>query len=84
VQPGAAVVEGIHAEGPVVADLGGLPPDKQGHTALTVPRFKKLVDAMAPQLKIMTIGPSMDADQGCVTRPPPWLLLPLPRSLDAD
>ena len=53
--------EGIHAEGPCVATLGGLPPSE---ARMPLPRFRALLDAMAPGLRIMTISPSTDAPGG--------------------
>eukprot|EP00039_Didymoeca_costata_P011507 m.162128 g.162128 ORF g.162128 m.162128 type:complete len:450 (+) comp15196_c0_seq5:63-1412(+) len=53
------VVEGIHAEGPVVGDLGALPDGE--HTKMSSDTFQKLVEDLLPSLKIMTIGPSVDA-----------------------
>ena len=50
VAPGSAVVEGIHAEGPVVADLGGLPPGE--YTKMKPTRFEELVADMLPALKV--------------------------------
>eukprot|EP00041_Stephanoeca_diplocostata_P026558 m.718308 g.718308 ORF g.718308 m.718308 type:complete len:460 (+) comp22994_c1_seq2:98-1477(+) len=55
-----AVLEGIHAEGPVVADLGGLPPSECQR--LPVDAFESLVQLMEPcGLRMMTIAPSIDA-----------------------
>ncbi|CAI8032499.1 N-acetylglucosamine-6-phosphate deacetylase [Geodia barretti] len=51
-----AVLEGIHAEGPVVNDLGGLPPS---HQDLTLTEFQSLLDSM-PSLRMMTISPHLD------------------------
>jgi len=58
VGPGAAVLEGVHVEGPVVADLGGLPP---GEADMPEDRFEALCDTLAPHLRVMTISPSKEA-----------------------
>lgn len=51
---------GIHAEGPVVADLGGLPPSECQR--LSIGEFEHLVKLMQPcGLRMMTIAPSIDA-----------------------
>jgi len=52
-----AVIEGIHAEGPLVATCGGLAPTD---IQLTEFDFKKFLDQI-PSLKIMTISPSLEA-----------------------
>ena len=57
---GCAVIEGIHAEGPLVADSGGLPPCE---TNMSLDSFKALCAAM-PSLKVMTIAPSLEAPRG--------------------
>ena len=57
-----AVCEGIHAEGPVVADFGGLPQTELPSMPLS--RFDALVDSMLPHLKVMTISPSLDSAEG--------------------
>jgi N-acetylglucosamine-6-phosphate deacetylase len=54
-----SVIEGIHAEGPVVADLGGLP---QGDAQMSLGDFESLLDIIGPGLKIMTISPSVEAN----------------------
>jgi N-acetylglucosamine-6-phosphate deacetylase len=51
------VIEGVHAEGPVIADQGGLPPTE---TEPTLDDFKALCATM-PSMKIMTISPSKEA-----------------------
>jgi len=56
--PHRAIIDGIHAEGPIVADLGGLVP---GENQMPVKDFANLVDKMGSALKVMTISPSMDA-----------------------
>eukprot|EP01111_Echinosteliopsis_oligospora_P008108 TRINITY_DN2355_c0_g1_i1.p1 TRINITY_DN2355_c0_g1~~TRINITY_DN2355_c0_g1_i1.p1 ORF type:complete len:420 (-),score=112.26 TRINITY_DN2355_c0_g1_i1:24-1283(-) len=53
-------VMGIHAEGPIIVDLGGLP---HLHPEMSVEEFKKILDMM-PSLKIMTISPSIEHDNG--------------------
>lgn len=50
------VIEGIHAEGPIVADCGGLP---AADTEMPLDAFKKLCAEM-PSMKIMTISPSKE------------------------
>ncbi|XP_038057165.1 N-acetylglucosamine-6-phosphate deacetylase-like [Patiria miniata] len=49
--------EGIHAEGPIVNDFGGLP---VGDNEMSIPDFKNILDAM-PSCRIMTISPHVDA-----------------------
>jgi len=56
-----AVVEGIHAEGPVVATLGGLP---ESDAAMAPEQFCELLDLLGPALRVMTIAPSIDAREG--------------------
>jgi N-acetylglucosamine-6-phosphate deacetylase len=53
-------IEGIHAEGPVINDRGGLPP---ANTNPTLDEFKALCASM-PSMKIMTISPTMEALSG--------------------
>jgi len=53
-----AVVEGIHAEGPIVATLGGLPP---GENDMSAEEFAELLDMLSPGLRLMTISPSVDS-----------------------
>eukprot|EP00931_Biecheleriopsis_adriatica_P076626 TRINITY_DN50314_c0_g1_i1.p1 TRINITY_DN50314_c0_g1~~TRINITY_DN50314_c0_g1_i1.p1 ORF type:complete len:481 (+),score=61.49 TRINITY_DN50314_c0_g1_i1:78-1520(+) len=53
-----AVLEGIHAEGPIIASLGGLP---RSDAEMPMAAFKKLLDALGPALKVMTISPSIEA-----------------------
>lgn len=55
--PGCAVIEGIHAEGPIVADYGGLP---SADTDLSLDSFKLLCSTM-PSMCIMTISPSCES-----------------------
>jgi len=52
-----AVVEGIHAEGPIIATNGGLP---DAECDMNLDDFKILVDSMMPALKVMTISPSLE------------------------
>ena len=54
-----AVIEGIHAEGPVIADLGALP----NSSTMDIPTFKKFVDWLMSRVPVlmMTISPSIDA-----------------------
>ena len=54
--PGCCILEGIHLEGPVVADLGGLPQSEQD---MALDRFRQLLDAL-PFLRMMTISPTME------------------------
>ncbi|XP_071501801.1 N-acetylglucosamine-6-phosphate deacetylase-like [Diadema antillarum] len=51
-----ATCEGIHAEGPIVNDFGGLPPGEQH---MPQEKFERLLDAM-PSCKMMTISPHVD------------------------
>lgn len=51
------VIEGIHVEGPIIRDCGGLPPQ---HVDMGLEQFKQLV-ALMPSMKIMTISPSLEA-----------------------
>eukprot|EP00930_Biecheleria_cincta_P087782 TRINITY_DN77014_c0_g1_i1.p1 TRINITY_DN77014_c0_g1~~TRINITY_DN77014_c0_g1_i1.p1 ORF type:complete len:457 (+),score=59.67 TRINITY_DN77014_c0_g1_i1:119-1489(+) len=53
-----AVLEGIHAEGPIVETLGGLPASETG---MQRPEFDRLLDMLGPALKVMTIAPSVEA-----------------------
>ena len=60
-EPGlGCVLRGIHAEGPVVATLGGLP-DASKMAASGVQGFERLLTKIGPCLRIMTISPSCDA-----------------------
>lgn len=47
-------------EGPVVADLGGLP----GKAWLPLDKFRSFVDTLQPGLRMMTIAPSVEASEG--------------------
>jgi N-acetylglucosamine-6-phosphate deacetylase len=53
-----AILEGIHAEGPVVNDCGGLP---VSDVDITLDDFQSLIDSMRPHLKVMTISPHLEA-----------------------
>eukprot|EP00995_Heteronema_vittatum_P007880 NODE_303_length_1505_cov_370.941621_g218_i0.p1 GENE.NODE_303_length_1505_cov_370.941621_g218_i0~~NODE_303_length_1505_cov_370.941621_g218_i0.p1 ORF type:complete len:410 (+),score=110.38 NODE_303_length_1505_cov_370.941621_g218_i0:57-1286(+) len=53
-----AIIEGLHAEGPVIADFGGLP---ASDVDMPLPDFRALVDHMQT-LRVMTISPSKDAE----------------------
>ncbi|XP_033116535.1 N-acetylglucosamine-6-phosphate deacetylase-like isoform X2 [Anneissia japonica] len=55
-----AVCEGIHAEGPIVNDLGGLP---KGNNQMAMSEFTQLLDSM-PSCKLMTISPHIDVQSG--------------------
>jgi len=55
--PNAAILEGIHAEGPIIASPGGLPPCPN----LPLQAFKDLCATM-PHMKIMTISPSKESE----------------------
>ena len=59
-KPGlGARVEGIHAEGPIIATRGGLP-DSKLQIAWPLQKFTDLLDTLTPALKIMTISPSLE------------------------
>ncbi|XP_077863301.1 N-acetylgalactosamine-6-phosphate deacetylase-like [Saccoglossus kowalevskii] len=56
-KPGnGAICEGIHAEGPIVNDLGGLP---ESDNEMDITEFTRLLDSM-PSCKVMTISPHVD------------------------
>jgi N-acetylglucosamine-6-phosphate deacetylase len=57
--PNQTVIEGIHAEGPLIRSRGALPPCKD----LSDEEFKEFVDSM-PMMKVMTISPSLEAPLG--------------------
>lgn len=57
--PGCACVEGVHAEGPCIATLGGLP---KSDSDMSLETFSKLV-ASIPGLRTMTISPSLEASR---------------------
>jgi N-acetylglucosamine-6-phosphate deacetylase len=59
--PRSAVLEGIHAEGPIVATLGGLP---EGQPEMSMADFVELLKVLGPGLKMMTIAPSVEAKSG--------------------
>jgi len=50
--------EGIHAEGPIIQTMGGLP---DSDTNMPIDHFKELVQQLLPALKIMTISPSLES-----------------------
>lgn len=56
VECGGCVIEGIHAEGPVIQDRGGLPGTE---SEISLEDFTALCSTM-PNLKIMTISPSKE------------------------
>ncbi|XP_071964252.1 N-acetylglucosamine-6-phosphate deacetylase-like [Antedon mediterranea] len=55
-----AVCQGVHAEGPIVNDLGGLP---KGNNQMSMTEFNQLLDSM-PSCKLMTISPHIDVQSG--------------------
>jgi N-acetylglucosamine-6-phosphate deacetylase len=55
-----SVIEGIHAEGPIIEDCGGLP---ESATGMSLGGFRELCQSM-PSLKIMTIAPSAEERVG--------------------
>lgn len=55
--PNQSLLIGIHAEGPLIATLGGLPASQN---SWSVEEFQQLVNLMLPALKIMTISPSVE------------------------
>eukprot|EP00929_Paragymnodinium_shiwhaense_P105121 TRINITY_DN70042_c0_g1_i1.p1 TRINITY_DN70042_c0_g1~~TRINITY_DN70042_c0_g1_i1.p1 ORF type:complete len:463 (+),score=68.55 TRINITY_DN70042_c0_g1_i1:61-1449(+) len=57
-----AVLEGIHAEGPVVETFGGLP---HSDTDISLEAFESLLGMLGPALRIMTIAPSVEARAAC-------------------
>ncbi|XP_072045104.1 N-acetylglucosamine-6-phosphate deacetylase-like [Amphiura filiformis] len=52
-----ATCQGIHCEGPIVNDCGGLP---QGNSEMPLDEFSRLLDTM-PSCKMMTISPHVEA-----------------------
>lgn len=52
-----AVLEGIHAEGPIVNDLGAMP---TSNAAMPLDEFERLLDS-APGLRVMTISPHLES-----------------------
>ena len=46
-------------QGPIVNDLGAMPPTKQD---MSLTEFEKLLDAM-PHLRVMTISPHLEAEE---------------------
>eukprot|EP00298_Acanthocystis_sp_HF-20_P009964 c18595_g1_i3.p1 GENE.c18595_g1_i3~~c18595_g1_i3.p1 ORF type:complete len:236 (-),score=74.52 c18595_g1_i3:67-774(-) len=57
ISPNSAVLEGIHAEGPIVSDLGGLP---EGENSLDELKFNNFLNSLA-FVKVMTLSPHEDA-----------------------
>lgn len=57
-QAGHAVIEGIHAEGPLVASLGAM---GKTQTEWSDTEFEDFVKSLLPGLRIMTISPSVEA-----------------------
>ena len=57
---GAARICGIHAEGPVIANLGGLPDSRQ-LSKMSLTEFESMLDNIGPYLRVMTISPSCDS-----------------------
>ena len=55
-QQDAAVLRGIHLEGPVITTLGGLP---ESSKYVAQDEFLQLLDMAQPGLKMMTISPSL-------------------------
>lgn len=55
--PNQTIIEGIHAEGPVIRSKGALP---DSETNINMDDFKEFVDSL-PLLKVMTISPSLEA-----------------------
>lgn len=58
--PDCCILGGIHAEGPVVHDRGGLP---QANNRISQEAFTSLC-ASLPSMKVMTISPHIDAASG--------------------
>eukprot|EP01084_Bolivina_argentea_P003028 5652_1 len=54
-----AIIEGIHSEGPIIADIGGLP-DSKDCNKWSIEKFELFVDSLMPFVNIMTISPSID------------------------
>ena len=55
-----AICEGIHCEGPIIADFGGLPNSDQT-LKWDIDRFASFLDELGDAVKVMTISPSIDA-----------------------
>ena len=53
------IIEGIHCEGPIIADIGGLP-DSKDCNKWNISKFENFVDSLMPFVNIMTISPSVD------------------------
>ena len=60
-RPFSAILEGVHAEGPVICTRGGLP-DSSLMAGGSDASFDELLDAI-PSLRIMTISPSLERDR---------------------
>jgi len=58
--PNQAIIEGIHAEGPIIRSRGALP----SAILTNLDEFKAFVDDL-PALKVMTISPSIEAQNDC-------------------
>eukprot|EP00048_Salpingoeca_helianthica_P018090 m.240660 g.240660 ORF g.240660 m.240660 type:complete len:402 (-) comp23526_c0_seq1:22-1227(-) len=56
-----AVLEGFHAEGPIINDAGAL---AAGDAAMSVTDFAAFLDWLGPALRVMTISPHVDAKTG--------------------
>lgn len=56
-----ATLLGLHAEGPIIASLGGLPPS---HSSMSDAEFEALLDLLGPNLRLMTISPSSSESCG--------------------
>eukprot|EP01083_Nonionella_stella_P118879 355027_1 len=62
--PNGAICEGIHCEGPIIADFGGLP-DSSDSNRWNMAEFERFVDSLNNEgkhhnVKVMTISPSID------------------------
>jgi len=55
---GQTVIEGIHAEGPIIQTLGGM---AQSNTDPSSSEFSALLHLLLPALKVMTISPSLES-----------------------
>ena len=54
-----AICEGIHCEGPIIADYGGLPNSSHCINKWSIKQFEQFIDTLK-YIKIMTISPSID------------------------
>jgi len=62
IKEGQSVLAGIHAEGPIIRTLGGLP---QSKTDYSLEEFNKYIDFLCSAgLKVMTISPSLESKVG--------------------